>query len=89
MRAAFHRACLLSSLAVTTFTATQAAAQEQRPSDASPGLQEIIVTAQKKAENLQQTPLAVSAWPAPQRWSTGYVRDRRLWSSCWTDRSVA
>ena len=61
MRAAFHRACLLSSLAVTTFTATQAAAQEQRPSDASPGLQEIIVTAQKKAENLQQTPLAVSA----------------------------
>ena len=28
-------------------------------------------------------------WPAPLRWSTGYVRDRRLWSSCLTDRSVA
>ncbi len=30
-----------------------------------------------------------SGWPAPQRWSTFYVRVRRLRSPCWADRSVA
>ncbi|OCC23460.1 TonB-dependent receptor [Croceicoccus estronivorus] len=60
MRSAFHRVCLASAIALATALASRAAAQEAPASEAG-GLSEIVVTAQKRSENLQQTPLAVSA----------------------------
>ena len=44
-----------------TATATPA---EQNPPSAQPGLEEIVVTAQKRAQNLQDVPVAVSAFNA-------------------------
>lgn len=47
-----------SSLAIM---AVPALAQSMTPTAAPGGLEEIVVTAQKRAESLQNTPLAVSA----------------------------
>ena len=42
------------------------AAPEQEPAAAAPaGLQDIVVTAQRRSENLQDVPIAVSAFSAP------------------------
>lgn len=53
-----------------------AAAPAQSQSDAEPvvGLEEIVVTAQKRAENLQEVPIAVSAFSAAML-ETQYQRD--------------
>lgn len=59
MHSAFHRACLTSSIALA-IGASPAFAQDEKPTEAG-GLGEIIVTAQKRVENLQQAPLAISA----------------------------
>ena len=50
-----------SSLGLAAPAFAQAAAEAE-----STGLDEIIVTAQKRGENLQQTPLAISAISAAQ-----------------------
>lgn len=55
----------ISALAVITASASPAFAQEAAPQaeDAAPegGLQEIVVTAQKRAENVQSVPVAITA----------------------------
>ncbi len=52
-----------SSLVSLTVAAALAAsaASAQSPADTAEGLEEIVVTAQKRAENLQDTPLAITA----------------------------
>ncbi len=51
----------LSPIAVAACVVAAAPAQAQDSSSGSGGLQEIVVTAQKRSESLQDTPLAVSA----------------------------
>jgi iron complex outermembrane recepter protein len=53
------RAALLFSVAALA-TSTQARAQDAAPAAEDQGLEEIIVTAQKRSENLQTTPIAIS-----------------------------
>lgn len=60
MHRAFRHACLTSTVAIAAFGAAQVSAQEQQEPQTG-GLGEIIVTAQKRQENMQQTPLAISA----------------------------
>ncbi len=57
------RVALLSSAALTVF-ATPALAQAAAENE--PNLDEIVVTANKREENLQKAPLAISAIPAAQ-----------------------
>ncbi|WP_219894216.1 TonB-dependent receptor [Aquisediminimonas profunda] len=55
----------ISLLALSVCWATGAQAQETKPSEAAAGdggLAEIVVTAQKRGENLQKVPIAVSAF---------------------------
>lgn len=60
MQRAFRNARLTSSIALAVCGATQVSAQEKLEPQTG-GLGEIVVTAQKREENLQQTPLAISA----------------------------
>jgi len=52
---------LLSGVALAAPVSAQTAAPEDEATETSGGIQEIIVTARKTAENLQTTPVAVSA----------------------------
>src|SRR5829696_5527629 len=52
---------LLASLALAAPVCAQTAVPEDAATDHSGGIQEIIVTARKTEENLQTTPVAVSA----------------------------
>jgi iron complex outermembrane recepter protein len=52
---------LLTSIALAAPVCAQSTAPEDEATEASGGIQEIIVTARKTAENLQTTPVAVSA----------------------------
>ena len=58
------RAALLTTVAfLGSACATSAYAQQQAaaaPADSNGGLQEIVVTAQKRSENLQETPISIS-----------------------------
>lgn len=54
-----HLLSITSSIALASLFSVQAFAQEENADNA--GLEEIVVTAQKRSENLQETPLAVSA----------------------------
>lgn len=58
----FNSALAVVLLAGTSFAASAAMAQGVAADDN--GLEEIIVTAQKRGENLQRTPIAISAIPA-------------------------
>jgi iron complex outermembrane receptor protein len=58
----FNSALAVVLLAGTSFAASAAMAQSVAADDN--GLEEIIVTAQKRGENLQRTPIAISAIPA-------------------------
>jgi iron complex outermembrane receptor protein len=58
----FNRALTLVLLAGTSLAASAAMAQTVAAD--SNGLEEIIVTAQKRGENLQRTPIAISAIPS-------------------------
>jgi iron complex outermembrane receptor protein len=63
----FDRALAVALLAGTSLAATAAGAQTAAPAMAAAdenGFEEIIVTAQKRGENLQRIPLAISAIPA-------------------------
>ncbi len=55
-----YRACHAGAAIVAIASATAASSQEATTAD-RPGLAEIVVTAQKRSENLQNTPLAISA----------------------------
>ncbi|MFV3126725.1 TonB-dependent receptor [Niveispirillum sp. KHB5.9] len=57
MRNRHFHAWLLAGIAMTTASAVAAA---DAPDDAAPVLEEIIVTAQRRAQNLQNVPLAVT-----------------------------
>jgi iron complex outermembrane receptor protein len=61
-----HFAVLMGSVAGYMLTCAPVAAQEAAPveSRTETGLGEIVVTAQKRAESLQSTPIAISALPA-------------------------
>ena len=56
-----HRACMAGAAMIAITSATTSAAQEASAEDRPAGLAEIVVTAQKRSENLQSTPLAISA----------------------------
>lgn len=51
---------------VTAESAEEAAPQQEPVAAASAGLQDIVVTAQRRSENLQDVPIAVSAFSAQQ-----------------------
>lgn len=55
-------ACGVATLALTT----SAAYAQETVADAEGGLAEIVVTAQKRAENLQRTPIAITAFSAAE-----------------------
>jgi len=59
------KAALFGAGMMALATAAQAQAQGQaqtaEPQDAAGGVEEIVVTAQRRAENLQQTPIAITA----------------------------
>ena len=59
MNPIYKVSALMGASCLAMVWAGTATAQEAAP--ASAGLQEIVVTAQKRAENMQNTPLAVSA----------------------------
>lgn len=52
------------SLLISTLGAASAAAQDATPADERVGIDEIVVTAQRKEENLQDVPIAVTALDA-------------------------
>lgn len=55
-------ACLLAGLSLLALSASPAFAQEAAPAgEANTGIQEIVVTAQKKAENIQSVPISIAA----------------------------
>ena len=57
----FHASALAVAIAATAGTATPAAAQD---SQRAAGLEEIVVTAQRREESLQDTPIAITAFTA-------------------------
>ncbi len=59
------RACLLAGTAALTL-AGQAHAADAAADDGAVGLEEVVVTAQKRETNLQDTPIAISAMGADQ-----------------------
>ncbi|WP_374346301.1 TonB-dependent receptor [Phenylobacterium sp.] len=59
------RACLLAGTAALT-VAGQAHAADAAADDGAVGLEEVVVTAQKRETNLQDTPIAISAMGADQ-----------------------
>jgi len=59
------RACLLAGTAALTM-AGQAHAADAAADDGAVGLEEVVVTAQKRETNLQDTPIAISAMGADQ-----------------------
>src|ERR1700677_2502012 len=63
----FALSCSIHALAQAQATAAPPAIQSEKPGDQnSVGLEEIIVVAQKRSENLQNVPLAVSVVNATQ-----------------------
>src|SRR5260370_26648624 len=52
----------------------EAATADEQPSESTSALQEIVVTAQRKAQNLQDVPIAVTAMTDAQAQSFG-IRD--------------
>jgi len=69
----FHSITLLSSVALTAL-ATPAVAQEAAPAAAPAPIGEIVVTAQRRTERLQDVPLAVSAISGGQLASGGFTK---------------
>jgi iron complex outermembrane recepter protein len=63
----------LSAAAVASLLAAPAGAQAQGPPPAETGLEEILVTAQKRTENIQDVPAAVTVITGSQIESTGAV----------------
>ena len=59
------RACLLAGTAVLAF-AGSARAADAAADDSAVGLEEVVVTAQKRETNLQDTPIAISAMGADE-----------------------
>jgi iron complex outermembrane receptor protein len=75
MRRASHRYCLLaSSILALPFFAVNLKAQQQ----ATDVLEEVIVTAQKREENLQTTPISITAVNADVLEARGVVSSERL-----------
>jgi iron complex outermembrane recepter protein len=66
-------AAILASLATPALAQTEAAAEAEQA-----GLEEIVVTAQRREENLQEVPIAVSAVTAATLESTGIDTSRDL-----------
>jgi len=66
------RPCLVA-IACSTFTAGYAFAAETKEIDQSSGIEEIIVTATKRSENLQNIPLPVSVETSAQLVEAGYT----------------
>ena len=60
---AVHIGRLMSGVAVAAMFASPAFAQEEAQEQQG-GIQEIVVTAQKRAENVQDVPIAISAFTA-------------------------
>ena len=69
-----------ASVAVLALMASPVAAQETAP-QSSAGLQEIVVTAQKRAENLQDVPIAVTAVSSGQLAAAGVLSTSALGSA--------
>ncbi|RYD65433.1 MAG: hypothetical protein EOP58_07535, partial [Sphingomonadales bacterium] len=61
MKGSFKRFALASSALVA---ATTVQAQETAEPEGGEGIAEIVVTAQKRAENVQDVPIAISAFTA-------------------------
>ncbi|MCB2079486.1 MAG: TonB-dependent receptor [Novosphingobium sp.] len=55
------RGSALAAIAATTFASPAAFAQDTKPAASSGGLSEIVVTAQRREENLQEVPIAINA----------------------------
>lgn len=58
------RLLLSGSICALVVSAAQAYAAEEQPAGVSGGVEEIIVTAQRRSENLQNTPIAITAMTA-------------------------
>jgi iron complex outermembrane recepter protein len=56
-----HRARTLAHLAISSIALINASAMAQTPADQEQGLGEIVVTAQRREENLQDVPLSITA----------------------------
>ncbi len=56
-----HRARMLAHLAISSIALINASAMAQTPADQEQGLGEIVVTAQRREENLQDVPLSITA----------------------------
>jgi outer membrane receptor protein involved in Fe transport len=69
---------LVSAALPLVFTATAAHAQEAEDASESQGLGDIVVTAQKRAENLQDVPIAVTAVTSENLHASGISDTRDL-----------
>ena len=57
---------LLASAALSAIAAMPASAQDAAPDEEASGIADIVVTAQRRAENVQDVPIAISAFSAEQ-----------------------
>jgi iron complex outermembrane recepter protein len=62
-----------SAAGVLTLLSTSPAVAQQAPAEDTGGLQEVVVTAQYRAENLQQTPIAITAITAQDMQQRGFT----------------
>jgi iron complex outermembrane receptor protein len=66
-------ATTVASTVVSLLSATSVFAQAAPASDSTGGLEEVVVTARYRAENLQQTPIAITAITAQDIEAKGFT----------------
>ena len=69
---------LLASAALSAIAAMPAAAQDAAPVEETSGIADIVVTAQRRAENVQDVPIAISAFSAEQLEAQGVSNTLQL-----------